>query len=516
VIAIALLAGSLRADGQSFTTTTFAGAPEVIGSFDGQGREARFAWPLAVAVDAAGTVYVGDTSNGTIRKISPSGAVTTLAGLAGVGGGADGRGDAARFRRPFGVAVDAAGYVYVADVDSSTIRKISPAGDVTTLAGLADTVGASEGRGAEARFNNPAAVAVDASGTVFVADTANRAIRKITPAGDVTTFAKLDRYPCGVVVSGGNVYVTEQDFQSILKIAPNGGVTTLAGGFGVGSADGTGTAATFARLFGITADGAGNLYVADVNNSTIRKVTPAGVVTTLAGLAGSSDYVDGAAAAARFAGPFGVVATGGGDVYVADTDNHVIRRVSRDGVVSTLAGSGLFRGGSSSAPFGGGGSVDGPSEAARFWSPLGLASDAAGMLYTTELGNQTIRKITPAGVEPHGRRPGQRVRRRHRQSRHPQNHARRGGDDAGRPARHHGDGRRHRFRGQVRVPPCHRPRFRGESRRWRFEQRTPAQDHARRRRDDDRYDRLQRGDRSRPRWNALLHELRQHDSQADV
>ena len=246
--------------------STLAGAAGSPGSADGPG--ARFAYPRGVAVDAAGTVYVADTNNSTIRKITPAGVVSTLAGTAASNGSADGTGAGARFNNPFGVAVDAAGAVYVADTNNSTIRKITPAGVVTTLAGTAGSGGSADGTGAAARFNVPIGVAVDAAGTVYVADTNNNTIRKITPAGAVSTLAGT------------------------------------AGSFG--SADGTGASARFAYPRGVAVDAAGAVYVADEGNSTIRKIMPAGAVSTLAGTAASIGSADGTGAAARFRNPAGV------------------------------------------------------------------------------------------------------------------------------------------------------------------------------------------------------------------
>jgi hypothetical protein len=190
-----------------------------------------------VAVDSAGNVYVGDTSNSTIRKITSAGVVSTLAGLAGSIGSADGTGSAARFGDPHGVAVDSAGNVYVADSGYDTIRKITPAGVVTTLAGLAGGPGSADGTGSAARFNQPYGVAVDSAGNVYVADTANDTIRKITPAGVVKTLAGLAS--------------------------------------SIGSADDTGSAARFNGPGGVAVDTAGDVYVADSDNNTIRIGGPA-------------------------------------------------------------------------------------------------------------------------------------------------------------------------------------------------------------------------------------------------
>jgi streptogramin lyase len=190
-----------------------------------------------VAVDSAGNVYVADTGNSTIRKVTPAGIVTTLAGLAGSLGSADGTGSAAQFSHPSGVAVDTAGNLYVADFDNYTIRKVTPTGMVTTLAGLPGYAGSADGTGSAARFNAPTGVAVDSASNVYVADTYNDTIRRVTPAGVVMTLAGL-----------------------ALK---------------AGSADGTGTAARFNAPTGVAVDSAGNVYLADYSNNTIRKGYPA-------------------------------------------------------------------------------------------------------------------------------------------------------------------------------------------------------------------------------------------------
>ncbi len=270
-----------RAQGQTvqYTFTTLAGMAGSSGSANGTGSAARFNTPYGVAVDSAGNVYVADNGNHTIRKVSAAGVVTTLAGLAGSGGSADGTGSAARFSLPNGVAVDSAGNVYVADFNNHTIRKVTPAGVVTTLAGRAGSFGSADGTGGAARFIFPTDVAVDSAGNVYVADTGNYAIRKVTAAGVVTTLAgsaaRFDQ-PQGVAVdSAGNVFVTDRTDHTIRKVTAAGVVTTLAGNAGVsGSADGAGSVARFYRPSDVVVDNAGNLYVADSGNNTIRKGVP--------------------------------------------------------------------------------------------------------------------------------------------------------------------------------------------------------------------------------------------------
>ncbi|HLK30636.1 MAG TPA: NHL repeat-containing protein [Puia sp.] len=272
---------------------------------------------------------------------------------------------------------------------------------VTTFAG-SGTAGNADGTGTASQFDHPYGVAIDASGKVYVGDENNALIREITSAGLVSTLAgSTDGYadgtgsgakffgPDGVVLdAAGNLYVADYTNNRIRKVSPAGVVTTLAGGT-QGYADGTGTAAQFFSPTGIAIDGSGNLYVADTYNHRIRKITPAGVVSTLAGSGatgpGNGAYADGAALSAQFSGPQGVAVDGSGNVYVADNGNNVIREISKGGIVSTVAGSGDD------------GEQDGTGTAAEFGAPIGIAVDASGILYVTDrLG--TVRKITPANV----------------------------------------------------------------------------------------------------------------------
>ena len=358
-----------------------------------------------MAVDGAGTVYVADTNNSAIRQVTAAGVVTTLAGLPGAVGGADGTGTNARFNNPEGVAADGGGTVYVADTVSDTIRKITPGGVVTTLAGFYGSLGSADGTGSAARFAYPFGVAIDTSRNVYVADRSNNTIRKITPAGVVTTFAGSPSSPGSAdgagsaarfslpravaVDSAGTVYVADTGNHTIRTITPGGVVTTLAGLAGSsGNLDGAGSAARFNVPSGIAVDSTGTVYVADANNHTIRQIAPGGIVTTVAGLAGSSGNTNGTGSAARFNFPRGVAVNAAGTVYVADSNNNTIRQITPAGVVTTLAGmAGTF-----------GGGADGTGSAARFNTPQGIAVDGAGTLYVADTNNQTIRKVTPGGV----------------------------------------------------------------------------------------------------------------------
>jgi len=394
---------TVRKIGPTGVVTTLTGAAGTSGTADGLGSEARFYNPSGVAVDADGIVYVADTGNHTIRKITPAGEVTTFAGSAGNSGGADGTGTAASFHAPYGLDAGTDGSVYVASM--YTIRKITPAGEVTTLAGSYGNFGSSDGNGAAARFRSPGDVAVDSGGNLYVADSSNCTIRKVTPAGDVTTLAgsagiygKADgagstaRFsaPCGVAVaaSSGTIFVADTGNHTVRMVTPAGETSTFAGlAGGGGREDGTTVTARFSGPSGVFVDAGGNAYVADRNRHTIRRITAAGAVTTLAGLAGSSGSTDGAGDTARFNAPSGVTADGNGILYVADYENHTIRKVTPAGVVTTLAGLAGNPGGS-----------DGTGNASRFYRPSALAVGPDGNIYVADRDNHTIRKVTPAGA----------------------------------------------------------------------------------------------------------------------
>jgi sugar lactone lactonase YvrE len=315
--------------------STFAGS--TAGFADGTATAAKFSGPYGVAVDAAGNVYLADSGNNRIRKITAAGVVSTLAG-SGVAGFAEGAGNTAQFDQPFGVAVDAAGNVIVGDTGNNRIRKITAAGVVSTLAGSIE--GNVDATGSAAQFNRPGGVAIDAAGTVFVADAWNHLIREISAAGVVSTLA----------------------------------------GSTLGFADGTGTAAQFNYPEGVAVDAAGNVYIADGSNNRIRKITSAGVVSTLAG--STQGYGDGTGAAAQFHLPIGVAADAAGNVFVADDLNHRIRIISPSGVVTSAAGSGIA------------GFADGAGTSAKFGYPHAVAADASGNIFVADTNNNRIRKIT--------------------------------------------------------------------------------------------------------------------------
>lgn len=322
------------------------------------------------------------------------GNVTTLAG-SGTQGSINGQGTAAEFYWPNGIAVDSSGNLFIADSGNGLIRKITPGGLVSTLAG-SGTAGFANGQGTAASFNFPTGIALDPQGNIYAADMANNQIRKITSGNVVTTLAGSTtsgstdgtgtaasfNSPAGVAVdASGNVYVADMGNNMIRKITSGGVVSTLAGQAGMtGSTNGQGTAALFNQPYGIAVDSSGNVYAGDYHNNLIRKITSGGLVSTLAG-SGTAGYVDGQGAAAEFDGPCGVAVNSSGTIYAADSINNMIREITPGGLVSTLAGGGPCC------------AVNGTGTNASFSSPGGVAVDLQGTVYVADTGDNMIRKI---------------------------------------------------------------------------------------------------------------------------
>jgi hypothetical protein len=331
---LALFTLPVAAQTNPLVVSTVAGLAN-FGSADGIGSAAKFLLPTSVAVDGAGNVYVADTDNDTIRKVTPAGVVTTLAGTAQMPGTNDATGGAARFNQPHGVAVDNSGNIYVADTYNFTIRKITSNGVVTTIAGQPGDYGSDNGPATGgAQFLYPFGVAVDSSTNIYVADTGNNMIREITNATSM--------------------------------------VGTLAGNLTAGTNNGSGASAQFDSPYALATDGAGNVYVADTDNSLIRFITPLGAVTNIA-------------SGAAFSYPTGIAVDSATNVYVADYDNQIVRKLTFNGTawnVSTNAGSGFS------------GDGDGISPQATFNYPWGVAVDSASNVYVGDSGNGNIREIT--------------------------------------------------------------------------------------------------------------------------
>ncbi len=354
----ATLAWGQTSHPKRYTFTTIAGTAGLSGSANGINGNARFASPQGITVDLQGNLFVADYANHTIREVSPVGTdwvVTTIAGTAGIPGNANGFNSTARFNEPVSIAADVQGNLYVADYGNNTIRKLTPSGPnwaVTTIAGLAGNAGSTDGTNGSARFSDPSGITVDASGNLYVADTYNRTIRKLAPvgtdwvvttiAGTAQTYGSSDgansaaqfQAPAGITVDSlGNLYVADTLNSTIRKLTPDGTnwvVTTLAGQpENFGSTDGTNLDTQFNYPYGITVDANGNLYVADSFNYTIRKVAPEGanwVVSTLGGAALSPGAKDGLAANARFSSMVGIAVDTSTNLYVGDTENRTIRK----------------------------------------------------------------------------------------------------------------------------------------------------------------------------------------------
>ena len=332
--------------------------------------------------------------------------VSTLAGSA-ASGSLNGTSSAASFNHPFGVCVDSSGNLYVADAGNSLVRKITPAGVVTTLAG-SGTPGLVNGTGTAASFYQPIGICADGSGNIYVADNMSSVFRMITPAGVASTFAGsgvagtndgpvasaqfVQPYGVACDIPNNIIYVTDGTMR-IRKIA-GGMVSTLAGSGAIGFANGTGTLATFNSPNELCVDPSGNIYVADFGNNAIRKITPAGVVTTLAG-SGTVGNADGVGTAASFDGPIGISIDPAGNLYVSESSGR-IRTIDPSGLVTTISGSA------------GPGFLDGNAQAAQFEIPCSVACFTDGTVYISDQYNNRIRMIScsalnaPSNTTPAG------------------------------------------------------------------------------------------------------------------
>jgi gliding motility-associated-like protein len=322
--------------------STFAGSGAP-GGLDGKGVAATFQNPASIATDDDGNLYVADSFKSSIRKITPEGDVTTIAG-GGTGTFANGNGKKAFFSAPFGVTRDRAGNLFVADANNSQIRKINLSADVTTFAGSFAT-GKKDGLGAAATFYHIVGIAIDPSGNLYIADSGNSLVRKIANDGNVTTFA---------------------------------------GNGTKGKVNGSRLNASFNVPVCVATDDTGNIYISDFYNHLIRKITPDGMVSTLAG-SGTAGFNDGKGSAPSFKNPWGLAADRAGNVYVADYGNNLIRRVAANGRVTTIAGNRTF------------GSADGPLLSASFNNPMGIAVDRFENIYVADFLNHKIRRITLGG-----------------------------------------------------------------------------------------------------------------------
>lgn len=394
----------------------------------GPAASAQFNGPTGLAVDSAGHLYVADTGNSVVRKIGSDGNISTIAGSGPAGYNGDGiPAVSAALNVPQGLALDAGGNLYIADTDNHRIRQVSPGGVISTVAGTGlatysgDNVGgtgisASSGDGGPATQSSvvlPTGVAVDPAGNLYIADYGNSKIRVVSKGiirsiagnadgvnpvdGETAVSIRLNG-PTGVAVDPtGNVYLTEGSIGSGSGLAKGDfrvwrisslGVFSTAAGNGSASYSGDGAPAAVAQLNvpgSVAVDAAGNVYVADTFNHRIRKISSAGAISTVAGTGVAGYSGDGGLAVnAQINGPMGVAADAFGDLFIADTGNNRIRKVTNTGIMYTVVGNG-------NAGFFGDGGL-GP--LAALHAPQSVAVDPAGNLYIADTANHRVRTAT--------------------------------------------------------------------------------------------------------------------------
>ena len=397
------------------TIAGIGGGGSGTGGFSGDGGPAvaaRISGPTGVAVDGAGNLYIADRANHRIRRVDATGIITTIAGIGEFRSDGDNSPALnAELARPFGVAVDGAGNLYIADSNHHRIRRVDAAGTITTIAGSGKQgYSGDDGPAIHAKLSGPTGVAVDGAGNLYIADRLNERIRRVDAAGTITTFAgtgetgysgdngpavraRLD-LPFRVAVDGaGILYIADRNNHCIRRVDAAGTITTFAG-TGEPGYSGDGGPAVRAQLglpHGVAVDGAGNLYIADTINDRIRRVDATGTITTVAGTGVRGFSGDsGPAVQARLNFPFGVAADGAGNLYVADSNNHRIRRVDATGTITTIAGTGE-RG------YGGDGGL---AALAQMATPAGVAVGTTGNVYVADHLNDRIRVITPSSPPP--------------------------------------------------------------------------------------------------------------------
>ncbi len=365
----------------------------------GLATKAQLNAPQGIAVDGAGNVYIADTENNRVRVVSPIGVISTVAGNGMVGHGGDGGlATQAQLNLPQGLTLDGSGNLYIADSGNYSIRKLTPGGIISNVAGNGYRGNSGDaGQAVFAQLSAAQDIALDSSGNLYIADTGNSSIREVSSTGTISTFVSptVSPYiaaPVGIVAdASGNLYVADSGGNKVFRVTAQG-VATAVVGTGDQGYSGDGGQATKAQLFlprGVAVDAAGNLYIADVYNSRIRQVSSTGTISTFAGNGTFSFSGDGGPAIyAQLYGPNGAAVDASGNLYIADTQNNRVRKISSDGTISTIAGTGA-------AGYSG---DNGPAGTAQLNSPRGLAVDVAGNLYIADSLNNRIRMVSPSGA----------------------------------------------------------------------------------------------------------------------
>jgi sugar lactone lactonase YvrE len=370
----------------------------------GPASEAQFSGPLSLAADSAGNLYIADSAAYRVRRIGTDGIIQTVAGTGTWGFSGDGESaKAAQIERPFAVAVNEAGELFIGT--GNRVRKVAANGTITTVAGVgAEGFGGDGGPATAANLNEPAALVFDVAGNLFVADSLNHRIRKVTPAGVISTVAgsglaasggdgpdALNAHlhvPYGLAIDhAGNVYISEGD--SVRALSTAGVIRVAAGRVHCEGDGGPAVSALFSHPLSLALEGSGSLYVTDSYNHRIRKIDAGGNITTVAG-----DGIDGfggdgkPGTEASLSSPVAIVLDPSGNLYIADYGSNRVRKLSAAGIITTVAGNGK-------AGFSGDG---GPATLASLYGPWGLALDAAGNLLVSEYRNHRIRRISTDGT----------------------------------------------------------------------------------------------------------------------
>ncbi|MGH3924205.1 MAG: NHL repeat-containing protein, partial [Pseudonocardiaceae bacterium] len=375
----------------------------------GPATQAQLGFPLAIALDGSGNLYIADTNNDRIRKVDAAGIITSVAGSGEAGFAGDGGPAAvAELTLPEGVAVDQSGSLYIADTGNDRIRKVDADGRISTVAGSGIRGFSGDGGlAATAQLAQPRGIAVDRDGSIYLGDQGSNRARKIDPNGVISTFAGAGpgypgdggpatqatlRFPKFVHVDQlGRLYIADSSNHRIRRVDQNGDITTIAGN-GSGGFSGDGGQAVAAQLnqpHGLALDASGNVYIADTLNHRVRKVTPEGKITTIAGIGrGEFSGDNGPATAADLRFPTGLAVSSDGSLYIAEGGNDRIRRIAPSGLITTVAGNGT-RG-----FFGDGG----PAAQAQLFAPGHIHLDPQGNLYIADRGNNRIRQVDPSGV----------------------------------------------------------------------------------------------------------------------